>query len=243
MTIWACLGWILGMGMGTWVFYHGIRMQSLSISEGLAWRELRQRHRKLREAREVLVRLEAKEELGRRLTKSQFSLSALNRYEDQFHSTLLAIEQHLMLGESDHAEEVIVVFARHLRHVLQEGSLPFIPLHESIEYIRTHVQLMGLLTNNRFHCLLEVHPECIESGDRMTESLILTPWIEQWIWPLFELGERQKNILPTIRITLEKHGDEITVCCHRPFELGEKPWAKLTIPLLGSGHLTQPHAA
>lgn len=191
-------------------------------------------HQKLLEARRALERLEDQQVLGANLAKSQSHLSAMSQHNERFGAVLMAIEQHLAFASPQDAENVLITFAKHLRHILHEGSMPFISVSESMDHLRTYVKLMAMLTNNRFDCFIDPSADAPEIQDRFIESMLLTPWLEQWVWPMFELAERYPTPLPSMMISLSHDKINMTMNVHRPTEEQSTPWTKLTIPLLGS---------
>lgn len=195
---------------------------------------VRVKHQKLLEARRALERLEEKQVLDSNLAKSQSQMSVMSQHNERFGAMLVAIEQRLAFAEPQVAEDILITFAKHLRHILHEGCMPFVSVSESIEHMRTYIKLMGMLTSHRFDCFLDPSADEPDIQDRYIESLLLTPWLEQWVWPMFELAERHPSPLPSMMISLRHDKREITMSVHRPTAKESKPWTQLTIPLLGS---------
>lgn len=195
---------------------------------------VRAQHQKLQEARRALERLEDKQVLGTNLEKTQSHLSAISKHNERFGAVLMAIEQRLALADPQDAEDVLITFAKHLRHVLHEGSIPFISVAESMDHLRTYLKLMGMLTGDRFDCFVDASADAPEIQGRLIESFLLTPWLEEWVWPMFELAERYPVRLPSMMISLRHSHSELTMSVHRPTSSDTKPWTRLTIPLLGS---------
>lgn len=198
-------------------------------------KDVEMQHQKLVLARQALQRLEDREGLADDFKKSQSTLSALDEHHGQFGGILLAIEQHLAFAEPEHAEEILITFARHLRNILHEGSTPFLSLKESLDHIRTYVQLMSMLTNDRFDCFIDSSADDPSLQGRLTESFLVTPWVEQWVWPMYELAERYPDRLPSLMISIKITGPDGQFSVHRPAEMGSEPWTQLTVPLLGHG--------
>lgn len=210
------------------------RGQKLGRGKEADLARMRVQHQKLLEARRALERLDNQQALGANLEKSQSHLSVMSQHNERFGAVLMAIEQQLAFATAQDAEDVLITFAKHLRHILHEGSMPFISVAESMEHLRTYVKLMGMLTGHRFDCFLDPSADAPEIQDRCIESMLLTPWLEQWVWPMFELAERYPAPLPSMMISLSHNPSEMTMAVHRPSANESEPWTKLTIPLLGS---------
>ena len=167
--------------------------------------------RRLIQLKHQLHKLHEKEALGLQLEKTNQSQQTLNRYGEHFKRVLLTIENHLIYGEHDHAEHVITLFSRHLRQLLHEGSSPFLPLEDSISHIKTHLELMALLTGERFIC--DVDDGMLDKATlrRCTERFQLGPWVEESVWPYFSLAGRSLKNLDPITLIIDVEEDQVTL--------------------------------
>ena len=167
--------------------------------------------RRLIQLQHQLHKLNEKEALGLQLEKTNQSQQILNRYGEHFKRVLLTIENHLIYGEHDHAEHVITLFSRHLRQLLHEGSSPFLSLEDSISHIKTHLELMALLTGERFIC--DVDDGMLDKATlkRCTERFQLGPWVEESVWPYFSLAERSLKSLDPITLIIDVEEDRLTL--------------------------------
>jgi len=166
-------------------------------------------HRRLLQLQHQLLKLHEKEALGAQLEKTNQSQETLNQYGEHFKRVLITIENHLIYGEHEHAEHVITLFSRHLRQLLHEGSSPFLSLENSIDHIKTHLDLMALLTGNRFIC--DVDDDMLDSTTllRCTERFQLSPWVEERVWPFFSLAERSLKDLHPMTLVIDVENDEV----------------------------------
>jgi len=167
--------------------------------------------RRLLQLQHQLHKLHEKEALGLQLEKTNQSQQTLNRYGEHFKRVLLTIENHLIYGEHDHAEHVITLFSRHLRQLLHEGSSPFLSLEDSISHIKTHLELMALLTGERFIC--DVDDDMLDKATlkRCTERFQLGPWVEESVWPYFSLAERSLSSLDPITLVIDAEEGQVTL--------------------------------
>jgi len=189
-------------------------------------------HVRMWDIRSQVHRLQNKDHIEARLNRQAEVHGILDRYGHRFESILVAIEHHLLLGDPDRAERIITLFARHLRNLLFEGSVPFLALKTSVEHMHVHLRLMGELTDHRVSVTLE---ECLASRfdrDRYTESLQLTPWAEAVTWPLFEQAERTTAKLPEAVLALTLVGRTLQATCTVD---GIRVSAPLDVRLLGEG--------
>lgn len=173
-------------------------------------------HSRLIQLRLQLQRLHEKERLNHRLEKAERSQAVLDRYDQRFDVILLTIENHLTFGDHGRAERIITLFARHLRHILYEGSVPFLTLETTIDHIKTHLSLMELLTAGRFIC--DVDDGMLEASHlaRCTESLRISPWVESMVWPFFEWAERNHQAIEPMQLLIDLEDGEILLTCAHP---------------------------
>ena len=170
-------------------------------------------HSRLLQLRLQLQRLYEKERLSLRLEKAEQSQMVMDRYDQRFQIILIAIEHHLTFGDHERAERIITLFSRHLRHILYEGSVPFLTLGNTIDHIKTHLKLMELLTAGRFNC--DIDDGMLEANHllRCTESLRISPWVESMVWPFFEWAERNTGTIEPMHLFLDVVDGEITLTC------------------------------
>ena len=90
-------------------------------------------------------------------------------------------------------QRIITVFARHLRQTLYEGSMPFLPLSETIEHIQTHFDLMHLLTGKRISCDIDDGTPGDLTRSRHTATFLLSDWAQRTLWPYFQLANEASN--------------------------------------------------
>ena len=190
-------------------------------------------HSRLIQLRLQLQRLHEKERLNDRLEKAEQSQAVLDRYEQRFHVILLTIENHLTFGDHGRAERIITLFARHLRHILYEGSVPFLTLDTTIEHIKTHLSLMELLTAGRFIC--DVDDGMLEASHlaRCTESLRISPWVESMVWPFFEWAERNHQTIEPMQLLIDMEDGEILLTCAHPSLVDSQIACSKRLKLLG----------
>lgn len=190
-------------------------------------------HSRLIQLRLQLQRLHEKERLNDRLEKAEQSQAVLDRYDQRFHVILLTIENHLTFGDHGRAERIITLFARHLRHILYEGSVPFLTLETTIEHIKTHLSLMELLTAGRFIC--DVDDGMLEASHlaRCTESLRISPWVESMVWPFFEWAERNHQTIEPMQLLIDMEDGEIILTCAHPSLVDSQLACSKHLKLLG----------
>ncbi|MDG2209370.1 MAG: hypothetical protein P8K81_05190 [Flavobacteriales bacterium] len=173
-------------------------------------------HARLVQLRIQLQRLHERERLSLRLERAEQSQNVLDRYEQRFQVILLAIEQHLTFGDHERAERIITLFARHLRHILHEGSTPFLSLADTLDHIKTHIRLMELLTAGRFDCELDDGMLDESILNRYTESLQISPWVESMVWPFYEWAERTTEPIPPIQLLIDVMEDQVDFSFSHP---------------------------
>jgi hypothetical protein len=183
--------------------------------------------------RAQIHRLQNKDHIEARLHRQAEVHGILDRYGHRFESILVAIEHHLLLGDPERAERIITLFARHLRNLLFEGSVPFLALKTSIEHIRVHLRLMGELTDHRVTVDTEELLASPSDRERYTESLQLTPWAEASTWPLFEQAERTTASLPAAKLIWTLSGRTLRGTC---LVDGVPQGEPVEVRLLGDGH-------
>ncbi len=158
-----------------------------------------------------LDRLEERSRLDSVLNRVSHSEYALGKITDRFELILATIENHLLIGDHGHAERIITVFARHLRQTLYEGSMPFLPLSESIEHIQTHFDLMHLLTGKRLACDVDDGMLDELTRSRHTVTFLVSDWAQRTLWPYFQLAERSIEPMGESVLTMDIAGDELIV--------------------------------
>ena len=161
--------------------------------------------------RAQLQRLEHRDRLDTVLNRVSHSENALGKITDRFDLILLTIENHLLMGANDQAERIITVFARHLRQTLYEGSMPFLPLSETIDHIQTHFDLMTLLTAGRLSCDVDDGMLDDLTRSRHTATFIISDWAQRTLWPYFQLAERSLEPLGASVLELDIVGDELQI--------------------------------
>lgn len=201
----------------------------------IALRALHEKERRLREAREALERLEDRAQLDSHLEKSLSSLTQLTAQQMRFQTILMAVEQRVAFSPVEHAESLLVLFAKHLRHILHESSMPFLSVREIADHSRTFVDLMSHLTASRFDCLVDEGPDFEKVASRLAESHTVMPWIENWVWPFFELAERVHNELPPMVLSIEEGEKGLIWSCQMDASMPSAASTRLEMKLLGSG--------
>jgi hypothetical protein len=197
-------------------------------------------HVRMWDIRSQVHRLQNRDHIEARLARQAEVHGILDRYGYRFESILVAIEHHLMLGDPDRAERIITLFARHLRNLLFEGSVPFLALKTSLEHMRVHLRLMGELTDHRISWSIDESLPAPSDRERYTESLHLTPWAEAVTWPLFELAERSVHAASPARLHIALSGR--TLVCSCDFD-GTPVGNPIEVKLLGDGHAPSPLAS
>ena len=139
-----------------------------------------------------LDRLEERNRLDSVLNRVAHSESALGKITERFELILATIENHLLMGDHAHAERIITVFARHLRQTLYEGSMPFLPLSETIEHIQTHFDLMHLLTGSGFRDIDDGMLDDL-TRSRHTATFLLSDWAQRTLWPISNWQNEASN--------------------------------------------------
>lgn len=161
--------------------------------------------------RAQLQRLEDRDRLDTVLTRVAHSENALGKITDRFDLILLTIENHLLMGANDQAERIITVFARHLRQTLYEGSMPFLPLSDTIDHIQTHFDLMNLLTAGRLSCDVDDGMLDDLTRSRHTATFVISDWAQRTLWPYFQLAERSLEPLGASLLEMDIDGDELLI--------------------------------
>ena len=192
-------------------------------------------HVRMWDIRSQVHRLQNRDHIEARLARQAEVHGILDRYGYRFESILVAIEHHLMLGDPDRAERIITLFARHLRNLLFEGSVPFLALKTSLEHMRVHLRLMGELTDHRISWSIDESLPSPADRERYTESLHLTPWAEAVTWPLFERAERSSEAIAPARLLVSLSGR--TLMCSCDFD-GLPIGNPIEVKLLGEGQAT-----
>ena len=167
--------------------------------------------RRLSLLKSQLDRLEERNRLDSVLKRVVHSESALGKITERFELILATIENHLAIGDHSHAERIITVFARHLRQTLYEGSMPFLPLSESIEHIETHFDLMHLLTGKRLSCGIDDGMLDNRTRSRHTATFLVSDWAQCTLWPYFQMAERSLESLGDSVLTMDIIGDELII--------------------------------
>lgn len=183
---------------------HGIQV----VLQGESSQHIRQR---LGFLKGQLDRLEERNRLDSVLNRVAHSESALGKITDRFELILATIENHLLMGDHAHAERIITVFARHLRQTLYEGSMPFLPLHDSIEHIQTHFDLMHLLTGKRLSCDIDDGMLDELTRSRYTQTFLVSDWAQRTLWPYFQLAERSLDSIGDSVLEMDIVGNELVV--------------------------------
>lgn len=161
--------------------------------------------------RAQLQRLEDRDRLDTVLMRVAQSENALGKITDRFDLILLTIENHLLMGANDQAERIITVFARHLRQTLYEGSMPFLPLSDTIDHIQTHFDLMNLLTAGRLSCDVDDGMLDDLTRSRHTATFVISDWAQRTLWPYFQLAERSLEPLGASVLEMDIEGDELQI--------------------------------
>lgn len=223
--MWIGLLMVLGGGTVAWMpspFGLSIWSMASAGSIALTWPYLNfapvlsaESHRhiqsRLEYLRAQLQRLEDRDRLDTVLTRVAHSENALGKITDRFDLILLTIENHLLLGANDQAERIITVFARHLRQTLYEGSMPFLPLSDTIDHIQTHFDLMNLLTAGRLSCDVDDGMLDDLTRSRHTATFVISDWAQRTLWPYFQLAERSLEPLGTSVLEMDIEGDELII--------------------------------
>ena len=196
--------WMISLAGAVW--YGGESWKMIHLPRQASPAEVQ---RRLLQLQHQLQKLHEREILDVQLEKMNQSQQILNRYGEHFKRVLMTIENHLIYGEHEHAERVITVFSRHLRQLLHEGSTPFLALSESIEHIKTHLEMMTLLTGHRFLCDVDDDMLDDETRSRCTERFQLSPWVEECMWPYFGHAERSLKEMPPLTLVIDAADDRV----------------------------------
>lgn len=242
---WMCLPWSIKneeLGAIPWLFFGPPlvwklrNFWKLSIPDSIE--EPKAIHRRLIQLQHQLQKLQQKETLGLKLEKSNQSVLVLKRYEERFGLILVAIENHLVFGDHEQAERIITLFARHLRHILHESSLPFISTSEVLDHIQTYLQLMHLLSGEKFQCEMDDGMLDHRTRERFTEPLKITPWIEEIIFPYFTWAERTNDPIVPLSLIIDLEDDSLMISCHAMDESAPEKLDARKFKLLGSNMQT-----
>lgn len=166
---------------------------------------------RLIQLRNQLEKLQEKEQLDTLLTKTTLSHHALAQLSDRFELILMTIENHLLMGDHEQAEKIITLFARHLRQILYEGSTPFLPLSASIEHVQTHLELMQMLTAQRFSCDIDDGMLEVSTRSRYTPPLLISSWVQEVVWPYFSLAERSLEGIGESILVMDLEADQLVI--------------------------------
>lgn len=166
--------------------------------------------------RSQLQRLEERNQLDTVLSRVSHSEDALGKISGRFELILATIENHLLIGDHEKAERIITVFARHLRQTLYEGSMPFLPLSDTIEHIQTHFDLMHMLTGMRLSCDVDDGMLDVPTKERHTATFIISDWAQCTLWPYFQLAERSLESLGDTVLSMDLIGDELVLSFSPP---------------------------
>ena len=166
--------------------------------------------------RSQLQRLEERSQLGTVLSRVTHSENALEKISDRFELILATIEHHLLMGDHEQAERIITLFARHLRQTLYEGSMPFLPLADTVEHIQTHFDLMHMLTGMRLTCDVDDGMLDELTKDRHTATFIISDWAQNTLWPYFQLAERSLEPLGNSTLNMDLIDDELVLSFSPP---------------------------
>lgn len=221
---------LLGMGGAWW----GLLRVSWGLHRTDQHAQIRMNQR-LMDLRGQLARLEERERMRLRLETTRQSKDVMERTTDRFQAILVAVEHHIAYGDVDRAERIVTTFSKHLRQMLHEGSIPFLSLRDSLEFIQTHLDLMESLTAYRFVCELDEDALEPEHLVRCTESLRITPWVEGLLRPFYERAERSLDALDPVRIAVAVEANEVVFRAYFPERSAVEPVA-LRIRLLGQDY-------
>ena len=166
--------------------------------------------------RSQLQRLEERNQLDTVLSRVSHSEDALGKISGRFELILATIENHLLMGDHEKAERIITVFARHLRQTLYEGSMPFLPLSDTIEHIQTHFDLMHMLTGKRLTCDVDDGMLDALTKERHTATFIISDWAQRTLWPYFQLAERSLEPLGDTVLSMDLVGEEVVLSFSPP---------------------------
>ena len=189
-----------------------------------------------------LDRLREQEQLDTALNKTASSHHALSLFSERFELILMTIENHLMLGDHEQAEQIITSFARHLRQILYEGHTPFLPLSDSIEHVQTQLTLMEKLTGARFCCDIDDGMLDDATRARYTQPLQISAWVQEALWPYFSLAERSLESVGNSIISFDLEGNKLVVSFTPPQSMylpedAEKQLIRNSFRMLGHAHI------
>lgn len=197
---------------------------------------------RLVQLRQQLDKLREKEQLDTVLNKTAISHHALSLFSERFELILMTIENHLMMGDHEQAEQIITSFARHLRQILYEGHTPFLPLTDSIEHVQTQLTLMEKLTGARFCCDIDDGMLDDATRARYTQPLQISAWVQEALWPYFSLAERSLESVGNSVVSFDLEGNQLVVSFTPPQSMylpenSEKQQIRNSFRMLGHAHV------
>jgi hypothetical protein len=197
---------------------------------------------RLIQLRQQLDKLREKEQLDGILNKTAISHHAMSLFSERFELILMTIENHLLVGDHEQAEQIITSFARHLRQILYEGHTPFLPLADSIEHVQTQLTLMEKLTGARFCCDIDDGMLDDATRSRYTQPLQISAWVQEALWPYFSLAERSLEPVGNSIVSFDLEGSQLVVSFTPPqsMYLPEEPSGKHirnAFRILGHAHV------
>jgi len=196
---------------------------------------------RLTQLRQQLDKLREKEQLDGVLNKTATSHHAISLFSERFELILMTIENHLLVGDHEQAEQIITSFARHLRQILYEGHTPFLPLTDSIEHVQTQLTLMEKLTGARFCCDIDDGMLDDSTRSRYTQPLQISTWVQEALWPYFSLAERSLEPVGNSIVSFDLEGNQLVVSFSPPqsMYLPEEPakkYVRKSFRILGCAH-------
>ena len=83
-------------------------------------------------------------------------------------------------------------------------------------HIQTHLALMQLLTGNRFRC--EVDDGMLDDFTlkRYTQPLLISAWVQEALWPYFNLAERSLEDIGATNLQFEQVNESLVASFSAP---------------------------
>jgi len=236
---WSIATWSLAMSgiiFNTW--------KSWNMSPKLHQESPKTVQNRLTQLRQQLEKLREKEQLDTVLHKTALSHHAMSLFSERFELILVTIENHLMVGDHEQAEQIITSFARHLRQILYEGHTPFLPLADSIEHVQTQLTLMEMLTGARFCCDIDDGMLDDTTRARYTQPLQISTWVQEALWPYFSLAERSLESVGNSVVSFDLEGNQLMVSLSPPQSMylpedAEKQLIRKSFRMLGHAHVVK----
>jgi hypothetical protein len=135
--------------------------------------------------------LETELRVNRELMNPHFIFNALN-----------TIQQLIMAGENDKAQDYLAKFSRLIRKLLECNTSDSILLSEEIDILERYIEIEALRFSNVFEYSINVDPQ-IEAGKVRIPHFIVQPFVENAIWHGLLPKEGNKKL--TVSFSLADH--------------------------------------